>query len=191
MKNLTLIVILIVIILFAVMGYYFILSYSAHNNTNTKSPTIIPSPTQTQLTLCKKNQLAATISSEGAAGNIYATLTLTNTGKTTCIILLDNTITAMFTAKNIAIHYIENVSNDDFSLAPSAKVYSQVHYPNGPQCQSGIKQQPINFLYQTDQTAVMFEQNPQMGKVLVQACVSEAEKTTIDIWPLSKTPINP
>lgn len=189
MKRMPLMFVLLVIIIFTVAGYYFIAQFGATHTTPTQTlPTIsIKKPALP----CQKSQLAANISFQGAAGNIFATITMTNTGKTACTIVLGNSITAMFEAKNILIHYIETVTTENFLLAPSATAYSQIHYPNGPQCQSEIKQQPVTFLYKTDQTALPITPNAQTEKPLIQACSSETEKTIIDIWPLAKQPITP
>lgn len=129
--------------------------------------------------------------SQGAAGNIYDTLTITNTGSTPCEIILGNTITVTADATNIVFHNQKILASENFLLATGAKVYSQLHYPNGPQCQSGISQQPITVLYKTDMTTVPFTPDSQTGKLLIQACSSPQEKTTVDIWPLSKDPVTP
>ena len=156
------------------------------------SPVQTETPTQsTQTVICQQNQLSATLSAQGAAGNIYAKLELTNTGKTTCEVILGNTVTTMFDAKNIVINNKHTVPSENYMLAPGAKVYSQIHFPNGPQCQSGIAPESITFLYKTAETSVNFTPDAHTGKLFIQACRSAAEKTTVDIWPLSKTPITP
>ncbi|SRR6266568_5480745 len=204
MKKLTLVVILLAIIAFSFAGYFLISKFSPQNAPAvTQTPTVAtfptPStsstskvvPTEVQISPCRQDQLSAEISTQGAAGNIYATLELTNKGKTACVVELGNTVKAMLEAKNIVTHDESTVPTQNFILAPKAKVYSQIHYPNGPQCQNGIAQQQITFLYKTDQTTIVFAPNAQTGKLLVQACNSPTEKTIVDIWPLSKTPINP
>jgi hypothetical protein len=185
MKKLILVIILVVIIIFTIASYFFIARFSNPNAVPIPSPTSANSQTH----LCQSNQLSTNISAQGAAGNIYATLEMTNSGKTTCEVVLGNTVTAMFTAKNIIMRYEQTVPSEHFMLAPNAKIYSQIHYPNGPQCQSGITQKPITFFYKTAETNVEFVPTMPVGKLVVQACLSEAEKTIIDIWPLSKTPI--
>lgn len=158
----------------------------------TPSPAKAVSSSPPQTVVCGEKQLAGSISTQGAAGNIYATLELTNTGTTACQITLGNSITAAFDASNIDLHYQQQSTPQAFMLAPSAKVYSQVHYPNGPQCSSGVREEQVTFFYKTDQTSVTFAPvNIQQEKVVVQDCVSPAERTVIDIWPLSKTPITP
>jgi hypothetical protein len=186
MKKVLLVIILLVIIIATTAAYYFIAHFGNVYMAKTNSQT-----TNNPSSLCQNNQLATSLSAQGAAGNIYDTLVLTNKGKTACTVVLGNTITAQFSANNMTVHYVENVSSQNFVLAPATTAYSQIHYPNGPQCQSGIKPQPISFLYKTDQTSVVFASDAQTGKMVVQACVSPTEKTTIDIWPLSKQPITP
>jgi len=191
MQNTKFIILLAIIILCVSWLYLFTQSKKTQHSSQTLSslPTNSP-PTKAPLAQCSQDQLVATISAQGAAGNIYGNLELTNIGKTVCAITLGNTITATTSATNILIHYQQNLSPQPFVLAPSEKVYSQVHYPNGPQCQTGISPQPLAFIYKTDQTAVTFQlPSPQTGKLILQSCTSPAEKTTIDIWPLSKTPI--
>ncbi|CAN5337193.1 hypothetical protein BH10PAT1_BH10PAT1_0700 [soil metagenome] len=128
---------------------------------------------------CTSDQLSANITSEGAAGSIYGTLTLTNNSATACNVALGNSVNAVFLANNISINYEATDAKEDFLLNPAAEVYSQVHFPNGPQCQSGITEQDVSFQYQTKL----------IGSLKIQACKSQDEPTVIDIWPLSKTPI--
>jgi len=136
--------------------------------------------------------LAATIAAQGAAGSIFGTLELTNTGTTTCSVVLGNTITETTTAKNVSIHNQQTVPTQVFVLKPHAKVYSQVHFPNGPQCQNGVTPHPITFFYKADQTSIPFQSTtPQTGTLMIQACTSQTEQTVVDIWPLSQSPITP
>lgn len=193
MKNRVITILLLAVIILAVLGYFVMTKTATHNNTSIAATPFPPSPTTSspaQTLQCQNDQLSATISAQGAAGNIYATLEMTNSGKTACEVMLGNTVTAVFDAKNIVIHYQQTIPSENFTLTPNAKVYSQIHYPNGPQCQSGITEEPITFLYKTAQTTVLFKTaSPQNEKLIVQACKSQSEKTTIDIWPLSQSPI--
>jgi hypothetical protein len=191
MKNLTLIFILLAIISLSSVLYFLLSHFSppaaviSQVPTDSISPTSIP--TQPDNNLCKQNQLVAKVSSQGAAGNIYDTLTITNTANP-CEIVLGNTIMVNFSANNIVLHKQKIVSSQNYLLATNAKVYSQLHYPNGPQCQKGIAPKPITILYKVGQTSVPFVPDVQTGKVEIQACSSDAEKTTVDVWPLSKNP---
>jgi hypothetical protein len=199
MNKLTLVVVLFAIIALSVAGTFLISKFSPQNAdvvtlTPTKAVSQTPTqvntkPTATQATFCQANQLSAKLTSQGAAGSIYDALEMTNTSTTPCSVDLGNTVTAKFEAKNIVTNDQSTVHTENFILKPNATVYSQVHYPNGPQCQSGITPQPISIFYKSDQTSIAFEPNIQTGKLLVQACTSESEKTTVDIWPLSKNPI--
>ncbi len=183
MKNRALIIILLIIVILAFIGYFFIAKFSTPASPLTQS---------SSTTLCQMNHVSASITPQGAAGNIYATLELTNTGKVPCAVVLGNTITAMFQAKNIVTRYEQSVPSERFILAHGAKVYSQIHYPNGPQCQNGISEKQIAFFYHTNHTSIMFQsEEPQRGKLTIQACLSNSEKTIIDIWPLSENPVTP
>ena len=177
---------MVVIIIGATGGYYFIAHYGTLYMSK-KVKTQLPTPDSAY---CQKDQLETSMSTQGAAGNIYDELIITNKGKKACLIVLGNTITALFNAKNIITHYIEIVPNQNYTLAPSATVYSQVHYPNGPQCQNGIHIQPLTLYYKTAQITIPFTPGVKGGKLVVQACRSQNEKTSIDIWPLSKQPIS-
>jgi len=194
MKKLTISVILLAIVSLSFALYFLISKFSPQTPVASESPQVSVSisqmPTSTQTALCQQNQLTGTLSSEGAAGSIYVTLELSNSGKTACEVVLGNTITTTLDAKNIELNQKQTVGSGNFNLAPGAKVYSQAHYPNGPQCQSGVTPKPVTFLYKSSQTSVSFTPNRQTGQVMIQTCSSQSEKTTVDIWPLSKTPIN-
>lgn len=214
MKNRTIIIILFLLFLFFAAGYFFLKEFSKSGPTPSYSPSptsslaptnslspaasITPTAanvtptTQTQISQCTNDQLAATIAAQGGAGNIFGTLELTNTGATTCSVVLGNTVIETTPAKNITVHYQQTAQTQVFVLKPHAKVYSQVHFPNGPQCSSGVTPQPITFLYKADQIAVPFQSTtPQTGTLMIQACTSQTEKTVVDIWPLSQSPITP
>jgi hypothetical protein len=199
MRNLILTFILLAIIALSTALYFLISHFSAPTtvvvpqaSTVSISPMQTQAPTVTSQTeFCQKNQLSGTLSSQGAAGNIYAKLELINTGKTPCEVVLGNTVYALFTANNILSHSEQSVVSETFIIAPGAKVYSQVHYPNGPQCQSGITPKPITFVYKSNETSTAFVPDTQTGNLMIQACKSEMEKTTIDIWPLSETQVTP
>ena len=207
MRKLTLIVTFLAIIAFGTAVSFLFTKFSSEEPTIIRHPstTYIPpthiktqtptlAPTSPQTTSCQQNQVKATISTQGAAGNIYGTLEMTNTGKSACEIELGNTVIATFDNKslipqNIAVHNVHTVPVESYLLVPGAKVYSQVHYPNGPQCQSGIKQIYVSFL--VDQTGIIFQPDAHTENLVIQACKSDTEKTTVDIWPLSKSPITP
>ncbi len=158
-------------------------------NTVTPLPTL--PGTNVAIVFCGSSQLSGNISTEGAAGSIYATLTLTNIGNSTCKVILGNTISAIFDADNIDAQNVQSGQTKNFSLTPQEKVYSQARLPNGPQCQSGIVQKQISFFYKAADTSVEFKPtSANQLKLTVQACTSPAEKTTIDIWPLSENPVN-
>jgi hypothetical protein len=133
---------------------------------------------------CTSDQLKADARYEPAAGNIYGTLTITNTSNRDCNIVLGNSIHAEYDATNITTGFEDMTPNNHiYLLKAGSKVYSQVHYPNGPQCQSQISPKPIVFSYEANNIKVDFDSTS------VSAC-SGNENTQIDIWPLSINPIN-
>jgi hypothetical protein len=204
MKKLTITMILLATVALCTASYFLLIKFSTPENayrypappfvplTPTHVPTAIP--TKMQTTQCTPNQVQATISTQGAAGSIYGNLILTNTGKEACDLEIGNEVIATFDGKyivpeNIVIHDVQSVPSEDLMLAPGEKLYSQVHYPNGPQCQSGIK--PIQISFLVNQSSISFEPDSHTGNLILQACSSAKEKTIIDFWPLSKTPITP
>ncbi|HSX09334.1 MAG TPA: DUF4232 domain-containing protein [Candidatus Saccharimonadales bacterium] len=184
MHKFLLIIILFIIIAGTVGGYYYI----AHFSTPLPSLMAYPSPSSTT---CKASELSGTLSAGAGAGNVYATLELTNIGKKACQIDLGNTVKATFHANNITTRYDESIPPMQLMLAPSKKVYSQIHFPNGPQCQSEITPREITFSYPTSTGTVIFKPDTQNGTLEVDACSAQDQKTVVDIWPLTSTPITP
>ena len=158
------------------------------------TPQVVQNPAQEETTDptdaptkdCHPKLLQAIISPEGTAGSTYAKLEITNIGTTSCQVTLGNTITTKFAASNITIHDQEKKPSETIMLAPSKKIYSQIHYPNGAQCSSGVTEKEIVFFYQT---ALPFQTKNQ-DTIKIQTCKSDSEKTVIDIWPVSQIPSN-
>jgi hypothetical protein len=204
MKKLTGIVLLLAIIALVVVVNFLFSKFTPQNNpVITLSPTITQTSTQTspaaisqapspdQSKLCKKEQLSTQVSSQGAAGNIYAKIEIANIGKSSCVVALGDTITVQLYAQNVTLHYQQTVPTDYLTLNPSEKVYSQIHYPNGAQCPSGGVQKQVSFLYFVPQTTYQIDLGAPVEKLSILQCTSQSEITTIDIWPLSKNPVTP
>lgn len=186
---------LILILLISVgIGGFFLLnnrSTPAQNQPPPAAPTRqTPTATsQRESVLCEPEQLSGTISLEPAAGNIYGSLVLTNTGTVPCNVTLGSSITAIYQAKNITLKYNSAPTPHEVTLEPNEKAYSQVHYPNGPQCPGPTAEQPVRFLYEVDgQTVPFIVAGTKKETAVVQAC-TDTTTTTIDIWPLSLEPI--
>ncbi|HWA51682.1 MAG TPA: DUF4232 domain-containing protein [Patescibacteria group bacterium] len=174
-------IVLVLIILLIITGGF--LFWREQNNSIT-APTVFPSastvPTTSAVPDCTTSELKVDIQTEGAAGSIYSNIKATNTSAIACNVILGNSISAKYSASNISVNY-ENQSpvQQNFILQPNTSAYSQVRVPNGPQCQSTISQQKVDFIYN----------NQTVGSITIQACSAANENTAIEIWPLSSSPI--
>lgn len=163
------------------------------------SPTEVPSPhsspTNTSLPYCSPQDLNALITIEGAAGNIYGTITLKNTSAQLCQILGGNIGVFYDTGniKNITVTAVGQTQTKPIVLTQGQTIYSQVHYPNGPQCQSlGIQTVPVIFTYKISPTSTISFKNKEGSETqTVQACKSSKDITDIQVWNISTEPITP
>jgi hypothetical protein len=145
----------------------------------------------TSVVNCSSKDLQASISFEGAAGNIYGNASVKNISPKECKIIGDNFITATFSAKNIKIMQQGQIGPNSISLSPNQIVYSQVHFPNGPQCMSGIKQLPVKFSYQiSEKDSVTFLSTGNFPSSTITTCVSLTEMTQLDVWSISLQPLH-
>jgi hypothetical protein len=152
-------------------------------------------PNQQEITSCRTTDIQGQLSLEPAAGNIYGTITITNTSTRTCKIIANNNITATYNTnkvKNIVIDYKTKPTLDTYYLLPQNTLYSQIHYPNGPQCSTPIQSTPVIFSYKISSASAVTLRTPQ-GRITqsVTTCTDPTEKTTIDLWSLSQKPITP
>ncbi|MGI8420521.1 MAG: DUF4232 domain-containing protein [Candidatus Levyibacteriota bacterium] len=157
--------------------------------TKQPTPTITPLPTVTLDSYCTSANVTGTISLDGAAGNIFGTLTLKNISTKACAINANNFIQATSTAKNITITQEGKIGLKYINLQPNQTIYSQVHYPNGPQCNGTTKAQTITFAYQISpsQTVTFEDKNNNLDQALT-ACAADDEKTAIEVWSISSSP---
>jgi hypothetical protein len=144
---------------------------------------------------CTSDELEALIALSPAAGNVYGTLTLKNVSSAECEVLGGKFVTADYDSsiKNIAVTHIGQTQEKPFILSPGQTIYSQVHYPNGPQCQSvGLNQTRVTFSYQVSPTDAVSFKNSQGGtQQIVQSCLSPDDMTEIQIWNMANQPITP
>lgn len=157
--------------------------------------TVSLSPTIT-ISFCTSGDLKPSITLGAGAGNIYGTITLKNTSAKQCQIVGGEFISATYdtnAVKNITVSHIGQTQAQPFVIAPNETIYSQVHYPNGPQCQSiGLTQTKVTFTYKISPTeTVAFKNQNGDTQQVVQTCTSPTDMTKIDIWNMSTTPITP
>lgn len=214
-RQIIIILVIIVVLLLLVAGYFYGKSltteFIAPTPTPmpiilpTTAPTSIPTPTPTPVTVtpnptvtisyCLPANLQATIDLSPGAGNVYGTFTLKNVSSNTCKISGGEFIGVNYDTtkvKNITVTDIGQTQSQPFILNPNQTIYSQVHYPNGPQCQSGVNQTPVTFTYKISPTStVVFTSAQNNIPQVVQTCKSDSEMTEVQIWNMSTQPITP
>ena len=180
-----------VLVILVVVGAFFYLRMG-----QSKSLTPIPSVSPTDSgPYCSPGDLQSLVELGAGAGNVYGTLTLKNISQDTCEVLGGDFVVADYdsSVKNITITHIGQTQAQPFVLAPGQTIYSQVHYPNGPQCQSiGLNQTNVTFTYQISPTDTVSFKNQQGGaQQILQTCKSPNDRTEIQIWNMANHPITP
>lgn len=155
------------------------------------TPTVTPLPKITLNLYCSSDDIDSRISLEPAAGNVYGTLTLKNISNKNCAINGNNFIQPTSSAKNIAIIKEGNPGQAYIMLKPNETVYSQVHYPNGPQCSGSTETKSITFAYQISPSqTVTFADSQSNVDQSFTVCTSEDEKTAIEVWGINSAPLH-
>lgn len=150
--------------------------------------------TTTPFSYCSPHALEANLVLDHGAGNVYGTFTIKNVSQQPCKIdgnMLISTTYNADTAKNIAIDYVGKSQTKIFSLYPNQTIYSQVHYPNGPQCQSSIQITKVAFNYPiSPKSMVTFATADGNIEQDVVTCTSATEITTIQLWNFASKPLH-
>src|SRR5258706_1231267 len=161
------------------------------------SPTIYHQLSPTNgIKFCTPQDLQASLSVSAGAGNIYGKFSLKNISKSDCQILGGDFIFATYDTnivKNITITHIGETQVSPFILSNNSPIYSQVHFPNGPQCNSiGINPVNVTFTYKISPTEnVTFKNQNGEAAQVVQTCKTPSDLTDIQIWNMSIQPITP
>lgn len=157
------------------------------NNTHPSKP--LPpasaqnSPTPKE-TFCTLADIQTTITSDGAAGNIYGSLQIKNISPSICTIQGNQFIQATFSASNLRVVHKGNTGPATIALKPGQIVYSRIHYPNGPQCQGPTTQTPVTLTYAISSiTHVTFKPAGNVPTA-VTTCVAKDQLTILDVWSI-------
>jgi hypothetical protein len=157
-------------------------------------PQLSPTPSLHAL-YCQPTDLQTSLSLSHGAGNVFGTFTIKNISKQACQIQSDTSIAAEYDLKkypNIVIEQKGQPQNGTVSLLPNQTLYSQVHYPNGPQCPGPTHTAPITFIYALPGQQKIFFVNQNGSKEQdVRVCDTTSAVTTIEIWNLALQPITP
>jgi len=145
---------------------------------------------------CSSQNLQAFLTTSPGAGTVYVTFTLKNISKASCRVAGGNFISATYdtaTIKNITTSYIGETQTQPFILQAGQTLYSQAHYPNGPQCATSAPlPTKVTFSYQISQRdSVIFKTIDGNTEQDIPSCSSESDKTDIEIWHMSLQPITP
>ena len=148
-------------------------------------------PMPTEEVFCSPQDIEGNLTLQGAAGNIYGDITLKNISNQKCTIEGDKFIAASFSATNVKILPQGQKGSSTIALRPGQIVYSQIHYPNGPQCSGSTVQTPINFSYEVSPTSIVtFAPTGHLPSTTVPTCTSTNEITQIDVWGISLNPLH-
>lgn len=193
MRNGLAIIIGIIIIILAVGGYGFV-EHSEKNTSPSPTTTMAVSPSINTSGYCTQKDLEANLMIQGAAGSIYGTFRLKNISSQPCTILGNEFITVNFhrPATNVSVTHTGTTQASPFHLAAGQTLYSQMRYPNGPQCSGATKITPIIFTYKVSATDTIAFTNEQGTKTIsIPTCQKQSEATTIQVWNISQHPITP
>jgi len=157
-----------------------------------KNPVSAPSYVTTiSQNFCLPKNIETNVSFEGGAGNIYGSVTIKNVSSKTCDIQGDKFISAKFSAPNISISQQGKKGSALLHLQPGQTVYSQIHFPNGPQCNGSTHQTAVNFNYEiSPESVATFVQNGNLPTTNVTTCDGKNQLTQIDVWSISLTPLH-
>lgn len=130
---------------------------------------------------------------EGAAGNIYVTLTIKNVSQTSCQVIGNNlpSVNYPISVTNFKTITKRQPTTTVFTLTPNQTIYSLIHYPNGPQCSSKATGVDTGVSYAiSSKDTISFK--PTMGTTLeIPSCGSSSDITTIDLYPFSSQQVTP
>ncbi len=158
--------------------------------TITSSPKPSATPSTESKIYCLPVDLEAKISLDPGAGNVYGSLTIKNISKSTCRINGMDFILPTSSVKNITISKQGKSVASFFLLKPGETLYSQVHFPNGPQCSTETVATPVVFTYKISTAqSIQFSDDSGSKEQTVNSCKKESEKTEVQVWPLMHQPI--
>ncbi len=152
------------------------------------SPVATSAPVANEPT-CSPDNLQAIFETDAGAGNIYGTLSIKNISTQRCVIIGNEYVIPQVTAQNVTMKKQGEPGPQNLVLAPNQTVYSQIHYPNGPQCSGPTKAETVAFTYPiANSQAVVFKDDSGDVTEQIQVCAS-SEKTQIDVWSISLKPV--
>ncbi len=180
------------ILLFIFLAIVLVLAVST-NKRNTQSPPILNSPSAAAsdaISYCTPDQLESTVSTEGAAGSIYATLTMKNLSTKICQVYGNKIVAVSFAKSDSNVKVTpDSLSPHQFiTLQPGDTIYSQIKYPNGPQCSRGVVQNVFTITYPISESDVVNFVSQDGNALLMQVCTN-SDITDVLVWPFMGSPV--
>lgn len=185
-------VFIIIAIVIGITGAFFLFQrYSKTPLTFTRNQT--PTTQATSQGFCTTSQLSGTVDPSPGAGNVYATVTITNISNTSCQIIGNNTLSINYpnSVTNFQVTPQGTPTTAKFNLEPNQSIYSLIHYPNGPQCSSQITGVDAGVSYTISQTETLALTPTNASTLEIPSCANPSEITTIDVYPFSITQVTP
>jgi hypothetical protein len=190
MKNAILFILfsIIAVVLFVSLKYLF-----PKVSNETGLPPTRSTPTAPQSSSCKSDQLEAKLTSDGAAGNMYVTLTIKNTSQTPCNVIGNNQIQVMYpnSVTNLKTDLKKPPTKDIFTMSPNQTIYSLIHFPNGPQCSSEATEVNAGVSYKISETDTLSFKPFTGDTINIPSCGKETEITAIDLYSFSDKEVLP
>jgi hypothetical protein len=191
--------VIIALVILGILGFWFLnmqksqtpsSSYTSSQNNNSTQPVTPSQEPNKTVAYCTPNQLTGQLIPNVGAGNVFVSVTLKNTSTTECKV--DNVLPELDypnSVQNITTSPQGQPTSKTLNLKPNQTVYSQLHYPNGPQCSGptlGVNS-AVSLQISPDNT---FTFQPQGSTTLdIEACQAASQMTQVQIWPLSEKPI--
>lgn len=143
-----------------------------------------------KISYCDHDNLIADITTQGAAGNTYGTLKLTNLSSKNCSIIASNFINPQYNSPNISVEKQGNAGPALLTLIPNQTAYSQIHFLNGAQCSSDTLLVDVSFKYDfAPNSSILFEDISGNSNVQINVC-KDSTTTQIDVWSVYLKPVS-
>jgi hypothetical protein len=171
-----------ILVILVALGIYKVVRSSSQSSPNS------------QVTLdpyCSPSELEGAVQLEGAAGNVYGKVTIKNISSRACDIVGSNYLDVRYdirNVRNIELAPTGIPGENTYHIEPNQILYSQIHYPNGPQCGGATKSINVLYAYRISSGNEVILKKPSGEATTLPVCTS-SKMTKVDIWPLSTTEI--